>query len=205
MRRSALLAATLLAWASSACSGDAPANGSAAVVHPERLEDLAKAFQDARAVGDMKRLGALYRSMVPTTADLRRILRAGPATEDFLAKFPGKDAGDVPDPKPGAVGLFSPGDPKRAETRTYSATTEEIVAYAKGTVAFEEFPGGMRRFASAVAAPGRTWWVVVIAAPGERGGMKYSTFTRLDDRWLVVVKPWNWLPREAAAPAEDGK
>jgi hypothetical protein len=129
--------------------------------------------------------------LIPTTADLRKVLREGPATDAFIAKFPAKDL----DASKGKEA--SPVDAKdrtRTEVRVHAATTEELVAYGKGTVAAEEFPGGMKRFARDVAVPGRTWYCAEFLEPGQDTGTRYTCFTRLGDRFLFVIKPWRSIP-----------
>lgn len=188
-----------------ACGGEAPSPGtkpgaapagSTAGQHPDTLEALVAAVQRARATGKGEDAKALVASMVPTKADLAALLTPGPAADAFVAawKFV-----DLPPQTPAVAelgaALFDPRDPARTETRVHAATTEEIVAYAKGSVAWKDFPGGMRRFA-ALAAPGRTWYVVEHVEPGKDTGMKYTCFTRVGARWIFLPKPWSALPRE---------
>jgi hypothetical protein len=135
--------------------------------------------------------------MIPTTEDLKKVTRPGPATDAFLSKYAYKDLPADGDPiREFAGGILSPGKPERTEIRVHRATTEEIAAYDKGGVAFKEFPGGMRRFAEKVAAPGTTWAVVEFVEPGQDSGMKFTCFTRLGDRWIFLAKPWNLIPED---------
>jgi len=181
----ALSLASILA----ACGGDPPAPTT-----PVTLDALAAQFQAARATSDDAKATALAWSMVPTKADLATIVAKSPAADAFLAAF---KFVDLPSTDAAVKGLgqqlFVPGDPTRTETKVYAATTEEIVAYAPGSVAFDEFPGGMRRFA-AIAAPGRTFYAVEHVAPAGDTGMKYTCFTRVGDRWIFLPKPWGAIP-----------
>ena len=93
--------------------------------------------------------------------------------------------------------MFATPDPKLTDVQVHAATTEEIQRYEKGTAAFAEFPGGMRRFAAQVAAPGRTWYVVELLEPGKDAGMKYTCFTKVGKRFVVILKPWRALPVES--------
>ncbi len=195
MARTMLVALALsLASILGACGGDAPAPAGTSAPPATTLDALAARFQAARAAGNDAMATSLAWSLVPTKADLAAIVAKGPAAEAFLAAFKFVDL-PATDDAVRALGrqLFAPGDPKRTETKVYAATTEEIVAYARGSVAFDEFPGGMKRFA-AVAAPGRTFYVVEHVEPGSDTGMKYTCFTRVDDRWLFLPKPWGSLP-----------
>lgn len=173
----------------------APA-GAPASKHPETLEALVAEVHRARATGKGEDAKALVAQMVPTRADLAALLTPGPGADAFVAawKFV-----DLPPETPAVVELgallFDPRDPARTETHVHAATTEELVAYAKDSAAGKDFPGGMRRFA-ALAAPGRTWYVVEHVEPGKDTGMKYTCFTRVGARWIFLPKPWSALPRE---------
>jgi hypothetical protein len=184
----ALLAAILLV---TGCGGgkDVPAR----TRHPDTLEALLRDLVKANLDGDAARVKEITLSMLPTTADLRAVLREGPATDAFLAKFPAKDLSEsaLVD-----VALVEAGERTRTEVRVHAATTEELAAYARGTVAASEFPQGMQRFARDVAAPGRTWYCAEFVEPGKDSGTRYTCFTRLGDRFLIVVKPWRSLPAD---------
>jgi hypothetical protein len=162
---------------------------------PPSLDALAAQFQAARKAGDASKATALAYSLVPSKAELATLVRPGDASEAWLAAMKFVDV-PLTDPAVADLGrqLFDPEDPKFTETRVHAATTEELVAYAAGTAAFDEFPGGMRRFA-AIAAPGRTWDVVEHVEPGGRLGMKYTCFTRVGARFIFVPKPWRFLPK----------
>lgn len=159
------------------------------------LEELAARFQAARKAGDEAKATALAYSVVPSKAELATLVTKGEASDAWLAAFKFVDLA-LTDPLVKDLGqrLFEPGDPKRTVTQVHAATTEELVAYAKGSVAFEEFPGGMQRFA-AIAAAGRTWYVVEHVEPGSSTGMKFTCFTKVGDRFVFLPKPWNALPK----------
>lgn len=159
------------------------------------LDALAAQFQAARKAGDETKATALAYSLVPSKAELATLVTKGEASDAWLAAFKFVDLA-MTDPVVKDLGqnLFDPRDPKRTVTQVHAATTEELVAYAKGTVAMEEFPGGMQRFA-AIAAPGRTWYVVEHVEPGSSTGMKFTCFTKVGDRFVFLPKPWNALPK----------
>lgn len=172
----------------------ASAAAAAATPAPSTLAELVAAFQAAHAAGDVAAATALAKATVPTAAELATTVRTGAAAEAFLAAYP---IDEMPESAVETLGqeLFRPGDPVNTVTQTHAATTEEIVAYREGSVAFAEFPGGMRRFA-ALAAPGRTWYVVELVPPGSSTGMKYTCFTRVGGRWIFLPKPWRAIPAE---------
>ncbi len=159
------------------------------------LDALAAQFQAARKAGDEAKATALAYSLVPSKAELATFVTKSEAADAWVAAFKFVDL-PLADPAVKSLGqaIFEPGDPKRTVTQVHAATTEELVAYAKGTVAFEEFPGGMPRFA-AIAAPGRTWYVVEHVEPGSSTGMKFTCFTKVGDRFVFLPKPWGALPK----------
>ncbi len=198
------LLALLLALLAGGC-GDAPSPApppsASAIAHPATLEELMRSIVAAKNAGERQRFLALMRSLVPTRAELHQVLRPGPATEAFLAASKERTVED------GLLEKEPPADkplPKteRTEVVVHAATTEELAAYAEGTTAFLEFPGGMQRFAQRVAAPGRTWFVLEMVEPGKDLGTRISCFTRLGERFLLLAKPWRSLPRKEEPPAE---
>ena len=199
------LALGALCLALAACGGesDAPkkvaapvapaASASAPAATPEKvLEAASKAFADARAANDAPKLLEMTKAMLPTDEDLKKILRAGPETDAFLAQYKAErirgDANEA------AREIFKPKQATQTVVKVHSATTEELAAYEKGGVAFAEFPGGMKRFAEKVAAPGRVWHTIEYLEPGQDAGMKFTAFTVVDGRVFFVVKPWRALP-----------
>jgi hypothetical protein len=183
--------------APSAAAAPAPAGAA-----PERaVEALSKAYADARAAGDKSRLVDMTLALFPPDAELRRVLSPGPATDAFLAAYRAErlrgDANEA------AGEILRPGNPAQTVVRVHSATTEELARYEEGSTAFAEFPGGLRRFAERVAAPGRVWHAIEYLEPGKEEGMKFSVLTVLDGKVLYLHRPWRALP-EAAAPAEGG-
>lgn len=197
--KTATMCASMLVLA--ACGGEpAPTKPSADSAAPatrapaaQTLEAVSNAFADARAASDAAPLVELTKALLPGDDDLRRVLKAGPETDAFLAKYDAArlraDANEV------AQGILKP-SAGQSVARVHSATTEELAAYAKGSVAYAEFAGGSRDFAKAVAAPGRVWQAIEYLKPGEERGMKYALFTVLDGRVIFLMKPW----RALAAP-----
>lgn len=154
----------------------------------ETLEGVSKAFADARAAKDDAKLLELTKSLLPTSEDLKKVLKAGEATDAFLEKYKAdRIRGDANE---AAREILKPKDPAQTVVKVHSATTEELAAYEKGSVAFNEFPGGLKRFAAQVAAPGRVWQTIEYLEPGKDAGMKYSVFTVLDGRVVFLLKPW---------------
>lgn len=182
-------------------AGATPAGGGAAAAakHPDTkagLESLVATWKAAHKAGDMATLAKLAADIIPTTADLKSVLKEGPATDDFLGKFAAKDLkSDDPMIMSLAGGLFKPTSAEQTEVAVTAATTEEIVAYKEGGPAHAEFPGGMKRFA-ALAKPNLTWYVVELLEPGKDLGMKFTTIVNVGGRFVFVAKPWRAIPGE---------
>ena len=195
MRAVPFVVLALFSLALSVHGDDAPATP--AVKHPETLEALVKEILAARAANEEARLKALVHAMVPKKSDVTAMVNPkAPGAEAFLASWKFADLpATAPEVAELAKALFDPRDPARTEVKATRATVEEIRAYAEGSRAYEEFPGGMRRFAALLADPAQTWWVVEQVKPGEDSGMKFTAFTRTaDGRWLLFPKPWRNIP-----------
>lgn len=155
--------------------------------HPDTLDALFQQVLEASKARDAAKVRALVLSMIPTREELRQVLREGVETETFLSTYQGPIAETlVPD---GAAASLAP-NVTHTDVFVHAATTEDLAAHQKGTTAYAEFPGGMQRFAERVAAPGRTWYAVETREPGKDSGIRYTAFTRLGGRFLLVVKPW---------------
>lgn len=170
----------------------------ARIAHPKTLEDLVAMFRKAQLTKNKKAQVGLGYSVIPTKAETAKMIGKGPGAKAYAKAR--KLEGINPRLENGAAicgsvgaGLFDPKDPKRTKVNVWAATTEQLIAYEKGTAAFNEFPGGMRRFAKLVAAPGRTWYVVEQVEPGKDAGMKFTCFTKVGDRFLFVPKPWRQI------------
>lgn len=187
----ALLAPLLLV----AC-GDSPPAAGPAQGTPPAAEDLPALLRRVLAVqngGDKAAAEATLRGLLPTQAELRQVVRPGPAADAFVAAF-----GGTREKSPPVGAQLAP--PERSEVKVHSATTEELAAYVRDTVAFAEFPGGMRRFAQELALPGLTWCTVELLEPGKDSGTRLTAFVQAGGRWVLVPKPWTGLPREEQAP-----
>jgi hypothetical protein len=179
--------------AAPAAATGAPAPAPSPVAASEQaLEAASKAFADARAANDAPRLFELTKAMMPTTDEMRKVLRVGPETDAFLEQYKAErirgDANEA------AREILKPKEASQTVVKVHSATTEELAAYENGSVAYAEFPGGMKRFAERVAAPGRVWHTIEYLEPGNDAGMKFTAFTVVDGRVFFVVKPWRALP-----------
>jgi hypothetical protein len=83
--------------------------------------------------------------------------------------------------------------PEQKVVKVHGATTEEIVAYAQGSVAYAEFPGGTRRIAERILRPGMTFYEVEFLEPGKDLGIKYHLFYWDSRQWTMLGPLWRAL------------
>lgn len=185
------------------CGGESPSPAPAPAAAPTR-EGLAAHFQQLVAAAkaqDADALKALVTALIPSRDELRSLLKPGPEADAWLAAY----VGPVTETwKPGDAPKAGLANPVRTEIFVHQTTTEELAAYEKGSVAFAEFPGGMKDFARTLAAPGRTWWCVEAREPGKEHGTRYTAFAAAGGRFVLVVKPWRARPQpppEHVSPA----
>lgn len=78
----------------------------------------------------------------------------------------------------------------QTEVQVHASTTEELVAYARDSVAFKEFPGGAQRLAQLVLKPKMTWYEVEYLEPGKDAGMKFHLFYWDGQQWSMLGPVW---------------
>jgi len=83
--------------------------------------------------------------------------------------------------------------PEQTVVKVHGATTEEIVAYAQGSVAYAEFPGGTRRIAERILRSGMTFYEVEFLEPGKDLGIKYHLFYWDGRQWTMLGPLWRAL------------
>jgi hypothetical protein len=159
---------------------------------PEKdgIEGLA-AFIDrtrgACAAKDIAKAKALVLGAIPTTEDLKKVLK-----ETVPAETVEKLAGvykELPPSDEQVACLFSP-DPTRTEVRVYGSSVEELIAYEDGSLAYKEFPGGAKDVAEKALRPGGTFYEVEIAEPGKDAGTKFHMFFWDGQRWKMLGPLW---------------
>lgn len=155
---------------------------------PDNLKQLFGKLQRAISAGDDKAALALTNGVLPDEAALKKGLKDGtpPETVAMAADFWKKI---LPAEDPKRARLFA-ADPANTEVRVHSATTEDILKYEKGSVAFMQFPGGAKKLAETVLRPGMTWHEVVLAKPGSDAGMKFHLFYWTGERWSTLGPLW---------------
>lgn len=189
---------------SGAGSGTAPTSAEAAALHgagapaaagePRDGADGLKAWiSAARAACDAKdfvRGKAMVVGAIPTKADLESVLYpSAPAgmIDRLLAIY-----ASIPQSDEQAACLFA-ARPERTVVSVYSSTTEQLRAFEDGTDAFREFPDGAKDAADQALKPGRTFYEVVMTAPGEPDGTKYHMFFWDGHGWKMLGPLWRAL------------
>jgi len=84
---------------------------------------------------------------------------------------------------------------KKAQTQVlvHEATTEDLIAYKKDSVAWKEFSGGARKAANKVLKPKMKFYQVEFLEPGKKRGMKYHLFYWDGKNCKMLGKVWRAL------------
>lgn len=158
---------------------------------PANLKALGLEIQKALLAKDVKRAAALTRALLPDEARLRKALREDVPAEvvaQILAFHKGLPVGSEE-----SLARLLAAKPGQSEAQVHGATTEEIRAYAQGSVASEEFPQATQKLAEKVLRPGLTFYELEFVRPGEDAGMKYHLFYWDGSRWAMLGPIWRAL------------
>lgn len=157
---------------------------------PDKAATKPAATQGAKTVDDAKKHLAkflekgvdqhkLLREMAPTDADLKAIF-ADDVFDKAKAHYEKMFA------EPGSGSLTKEG---QTELLVWAATSEEL---KEGTGDAGKFPGGYKKVADKLK-PGLTFFRFKFVKPGETLGMAFDGLTYVNDRWVMVPKPWRAL------------
>jgi hypothetical protein len=155
---------------------------------PDNLKKLFEKLHQAISSGDEKAALALTTPLLPDEAAVKKGMKDD-VPADLLAKSVEFWSKMLPADDSKKAKLFT-ADPANTDVRIHSATTEDILKYEKGSVAFMQFPGGTKRLAELVLRPGMTYHEVVLAKPGAELGMKFHLFYWTGDRWCTLGPLW---------------
>jgi hypothetical protein len=158
---------------------------------PENLKALSQAIQKALQAKDPKTAAALTRSLLPDETRLKKALREG-VSADVLTQVVAFHRGLAARSEEALARLLA-AKPEQTEVQVHGATTEELRAYAQGSVAFKEFPGATQKLAQSILRPGVTFYEVEFVKPGEDAGMKYHLFYWDGSRWTMLGPVWRGL------------
>jgi hypothetical protein len=158
---------------------------------PENLKKLFETIHNLIYVKkDAKSATALLASLFPNEERARKAIRDDVPPETLQKIFDyQKQLGSL-------LGETNIGDLARPEQKVvmvHGATTEEIVTYAQGSVAYAEFPGGTRRLAERILRPGMTFYEVEFLEPGKNLGIKYHLFYWDGRQWSMLGPMWRVL------------
>lgn len=163
---------------------------------PENLKALFVQLRASVIAKDYKTAAALAKSLFPTEERMRVALKDFVKADDisrFLA--PINKFKPAEDDLEGWAKLFST-DPNRSEVQVHAATTEELEAYEKGSIAYKEFPGATKNLAGLVLKPKMTFYEVEYVVPGENLGMKYHLLFWDGKTWCMLGPIWRALRAE---------
>ncbi len=187
MRQSVLTAAVIFTFIMIVSGGEARAFQHKNT--PGNLKSLFQKMQQAHATGDAQTARALTEPLFPDEKRLRKGLREDVSgkTVDTILALHRKFMSSIPLEK-----LFE-ADPANTEVQVHGATTEEIALNKKGTIVYQEFPGGAVDLAGSVLRSGVTFYEVELLKPGQSRGMKFHLFYWDGSGWSMIGPAWRAL------------
>lgn len=188
----AILCVTLFVGCGDSGGGGTP-GASASANYAADASGLKALMTDLRAAmigGDESTAAALTHALFPTEAEIASALR--PGNEPVAGKVYAMHGRYRPADDAAAARVFqTPAD--RSEVLVHASSTAALAAYAKGTPAFMEFPGGSRALAKQVLREDLTVYEVEFVVPGESSGTKYHLFWNDGAGWRMLGKAWRAL------------
>lgn len=155
---------------------------------PENLAGLIDTIAKAAEAGDVKKAGALTRSLLPDQAACRKAFR--PDVPPAVLRTFVEASRQLPADDSLLAGLIHRGDPTQSRINVHGATPEEIEGGS--TPAAREFPGGAKDKVR-LLRPGLRFYEAEFVAPGEELGMKYHLFFWDGARWRMLGPIWRSL------------
>ena len=176
----------VLAFAISLAAAQA---GAASFRHENKPQNLKALFeqmhQAVHVKQDVKQATALFQSMMPDEPRVRKALKDTVPAETARAILEMHQKMPVTED---AVRKLARAEQK--EVQVHGATTEDIVRYREGSVAFNEFPGGAKRVAEVALRPGMMFYEVEYLVPGKDSGMKYHLIYWDGRQWTMLGPVW---------------
>jgi hypothetical protein len=182
------IAIVFAALAHSVVQGQEAASGFKQENRPENLKALCQELHKAITANNVKRAASLTRGLLPDESRVRKALhdKVPSATVDQIMALHKKfTTGDD-----ASLARLLAAKPENTEVQVHGATTEELRAYAKDSVAYKEFPGGAQRLAAQVLRPGMTFYEVEFVPPGKDLGMKFHLFYWDGSQWTMLGPVW---------------
>ena len=163
--------------------------GAASFRHENKPQNLKALFdlmhQAVHAKQDVKQATALFQSMMPDEPRIRKALKDTVPAETTRAILEMHQKMPVTED---SVRKLARAEQK--EVQVHGATTEDIVRYREGSVAFNEFPGGAKRVAEVALRPGMMFYEVEYLVPGKDSGMKYHLIYWDGRQWTMLGPVW---------------
>jgi hypothetical protein len=156
----------------------------------DSLKSAVQAIHKANAAGDAATAAKLTADLLPDEA---RIKKGAREDADAALVAAVVDMHKKITPPPDRFATIMQPTPKHTEVRVHAATTEEIVAYEKGSVAFNEFPGGAKKLAAGFLKPKTTWYEVEVVEPGRPKGTRFHLFFWDGAKWTMMGPAWRVL------------
>ena len=159
---------------------------------PENLKALFELVQQTVHVKkDNKGAATLFLGMVPDEARAKKAFKdkIAPQVQQSILDMHRKLTESVDDASKLARAT-------QTVVQVHGSTTEDIIRYREGSVAFKEFPGGARRVAEQVLRPGMTFYEVEYLEPGKNSGMKYHLIYWDGKQWSMLGPAWRVLKQD---------
>jgi hypothetical protein len=156
--------------------------------NPRNLKALfERVHQDLYVKKDAAHAAALFRGLLPDEARAKKALKDNvpPETARQLKGMHDKFSAGITPADIGKVARAT-----QSVVQVHGATTEEIIRYREGSVAYKEFPGGARRAAEQMLRPGMTFYAVEFVEPGKDAGMKYHLLYWDGKQWAMLGPVW---------------
>lgn len=159
---------------------------------PENLQSLFLDLLKAKREKNDEVAAKISHSIVPSMEDIKAIFRqdVNPKIMGLVEKY--VQVLNSPTEYKQYAGLFLARD-EQTEVQVHAATTEEILEYKQGSVAWKEFPGGTQKVAVACLKPGVVFYEVEFLKQGEGSGIKYHLFFWNGQQWKMLGPLWRLL------------
>lgn len=160
----------------------------------DNLQELFIVLNQAVTTGDFEKGAELTRSVMPKPEQLKVVLNSTVTDEQFNELKAMHDTYAIPAGVPvETVAKTLIRKPKQTIIQVHKATTEDLIAYEKGSAAYNEFPPGARTLAEKYFKPNTTFYEVEMLEPGAKYGMKYHLFFWNGSSWSMFGPGWRVL------------
>jgi hypothetical protein len=159
----------------------------------ENLEQLFVEMRQAVLDEDVEKAAFLAQSIFPDEACIRGAVYedVGKEVVTAMMEFYNSLVPETANSQQWALAFAT--DPDRSQVNVHATTTEGLIAYETGSVAFNEFPGGAQELAMTILKPGLTFYEVEYVAPGEDAGLKFHLFYWTGEDWCMFGPAWRVL------------